>query len=59
MTDSFRRFEKFGSVGITRVHGEYALKLNLSAPIEPGVELPADIDGVPLCVEVTGVIRPR
>ena len=56
---ALQRFKKLGSVGITRVHGEYALKLNLSVPIVPGVELPADIDGVPLRVEVTGAIRLR
>ena len=56
---ALRRFEKLGAVGITRVHGEYALKLNLRVPVGPGVDLPADIDGVPLCVEVTGPIRPR
>ena len=56
---ALQRFKKLGSVGITRVDGGYALKLNLSVPLEPGVELPADIDGVPLRVEVTGIIRPR
>ena len=56
---ALQRFKKVGSVGITRVHGEYALKLNLSVPIEPGVQLPSDIDGVPLRVEVAGPIRPR
>jgi len=57
-----RRFEKLGTVtgvGITRVDGEYAVKVNLSEPIEPGVDVPADIDGVPVRVEVTGIIRPR
>ena len=56
---AFRRFRKLGAVGITRVRGRYALKLNLSVPLEPGVALPTDIDGVPLRVEVTGRIRPR
>jgi hypothetical protein len=59
---ALHRFKKLASVtgvGITRVGGEYAVKLNLSEPIEPGVTFPSDIDGVPLCVEVTGAIRPR
>ena len=59
---ALRLFEKLGSVtgvGITRVRGDYAVKLNVSEPIGPGVELPADIDGVPLKVEVTGAIRAR
>lgn len=54
------RFDKFGTVtgvGITRVAGEYAVKVNLSEPVEPGTDLPADIDGVPVRVEVTGTIR--
>ena len=27
---ALERFSKLGSVGLTRVHGEYAVKLNLS-----------------------------
>jgi hypothetical protein len=53
----FRNLPSLTGVGITRVGGGYAIKLNLSRPIEPGVTFPADIDGVPLCVEVTGTIR--
>ena len=59
---ALRRFEKLGKVtgvGITRVNGEYGLKVNLSEPVEPGTELPTDIDGVPVRVEVTGTIRTR
>lgn len=59
---ALQRFKKLGhvtGVGITRVHGEYAVKLNLSEPVGPGVTLPSDIDGVPLRVEITGAIRPR
>jgi hypothetical protein len=54
-----RRFKSLGSVGITRVEGEYAVKLNLNQPIAPDVNLPPDIDGVPLRVEVIGTVRPR
>jgi hypothetical protein len=46
-------------IGITRVEGEYAIKVNLSEPIGPGTELPTEIDGVRVRVEVTGVIRAR
>jgi hypothetical protein len=59
---TLRRFEALASVtgvGITRVRGEYAVKLNLSEPPAPGTTLPRDIEGVPLRVEVTGRIRPR
>jgi hypothetical protein len=55
----FRKLDRVTGVGITRVRGEYAVKLNLSEPVDPDVTLPADIDGVPLCVEITGAIRPR
>jgi hypothetical protein len=59
---ALRRFKKLGSVtgvGITRVGGEYAVKVNLSEPIDPGVTMPSEIDGVPLRVEVTGAIKAR
>lgn len=46
-------------VGITRLGGNYAVKVNLSGPVAPGTELPTEIDGVPVRVEVTGSIRPR
>jgi hypothetical protein len=57
-----RTFERLGTVvgvGVTRVGGEYAVKINLREPLEPGVVCPARIDGVPICVEVTGQIRKR
>jgi hypothetical protein len=57
-----KRFEPLGTLvgaGITRVKGEYAVKINLSKPVDPGFELPTDIDGVPVRVEVTGPIRAR
>jgi hypothetical protein len=47
------------AVGITRVGDDYAVKVNLSEPADPGMQLPAEIDGVRVCVEVTGKIRPR
>ena len=50
---------KVTGVGITRVKGEYAVKVNLTEPVDPGVELPTEIDGVPVRVEVTGTIRAR
>jgi hypothetical protein len=59
---ALQRFERLGNVvgvGITRVNGEYAVKVNLREPVGPGVELPTDIDGVPVHVEVTGSIRAR
>ena len=46
-------------VGITRLDGEYAVKVNLSGPVEPGTKLPTEIDGVAVRIEVTGPIRAR
>lgn len=57
LAQRFRKVPSLTGVGITRVGGEYAIKLNLSRPTEPGVTFPAEIYGVPLCVEGTGNIR--
>ena len=57
-----RRFEQLPSlvgVGVTRVDGEYAIKINLREPLTPAADVPADIDGVPVVVEVVGAIRKR
>lgn len=59
---ALERFEKLGKVtgvGITRVGGEYAVKVNLSEAMDPALDVPTDIDGVPVTIEVTGIIRPR
>jgi hypothetical protein len=59
---ALRHFENLGTivgVGITRVDDDYAVKINLSEPLAEGTELPADIDGVPVRVEVVGTIRKR
>ena len=55
-----RRFQHLADVvgiGITRLGDDYAVKINLRGPARP--DLPAEIDGVPVRVEVTGSIRPR
>ncbi len=54
-----RRFERLTEVvgvGITRLAGEYAVKVNLRTVVPEGT-LPAEIDGVAVCVEVVGTIR--
>lgn len=59
---ALRRFDRIGKVvgvGITRVAGDYAIKVNLSEPVAPGIQIPETIDGVPVRVEVTGIIRKR
>ncbi|HVL68110.1 MAG TPA: hypothetical protein VM364_12675 [Vicinamibacterales bacterium] len=57
--ERFRTLACVTGVGITRIGGEYGVKVNLSEPVEPGVSLPSDIDGVPVRVEVTGEIKAR
>jgi hypothetical protein len=55
-----RHFESVGTVvgvGVTRIAGDYAVKINLSEPLAEGTELPTEIDGVPVRVEVVGTIR--
>ena len=55
-----KQFERLGSVtgvGITRVDGEYAVKVNLCEPLGEGIEPPREIDGVLVCVVVTGAVR--
>lgn len=55
----FRRLPNLTGVGITKAAGEYAVKVNLSEPMPKGSTLPAEIDGVPVTIEVTGTIRKR
>lgn len=46
-------------IGLSRVKGEYAVKVNLSEPLASEATLPDEVDGVPLRIEITGPIRPR
>lgn len=57
-----RRFEAIGEivgVGITRVGGSYAVKVNLREAPSADVDVPTQVDGVPVRVDVVGTIRPR
>ena len=55
------RFDCFEAIGRSSASaslasaGQYAVKVNLSGPVKPGTELPDEINGVPVRVEVTGV----
>ena len=49
-----KRIEGVQGVGITRVDDGYAVKLNLSG--RPEREVPRELDGVPVIVEVVGRI---
>jgi hypothetical protein len=44
-------------IGLTKVGDDYAVKVNLSAALPPGVRLPDRIGGVPVRVEIVGVVR--
>ena len=44
-------------VGITRIGEGYGLKVNLEC--EPAAALPAEVDGVPIRVEIVGKIGKR
>ena len=53
-------FSKLGEVvgvGITTIGSEYGLKINLASPPPTSTELPKEVDGVPVRVEVVGKIR--
>jgi hypothetical protein len=54
---AFQALANVVGVGITRVAGEYAVKVNLSEPPVQGVRLPTHVDGVLVQVEVTGSAR--
>jgi len=46
-------------IGITRIGEGYGVKLNLETPPAPDANLPKDVDGVPIRVEVVGTNRKR
>jgi hypothetical protein len=59
---ALKRFGKIGTVtgvGVTRVRGHYAVKVNLAEPIKAGIAVPTEVDGVPVKVEITGAIKAR
>ncbi len=46
-------------VGITRVGGGYAVKVNLRTEAPEGLVVPPRVDGIPVVVETVGPIVPR
>ena len=46
-------------VGLTKVDGDYAVKVNLRDRLPDGVSVPKQIAGVRVCVEIVGSIRKR
>jgi len=47
------------AVGVTRIDGEYGLKVNVVHPPPASVNLPAAVNGVPYRLEVTGRLKKR
>jgi hypothetical protein len=46
-------------IGLTKLGDDYALKVNLLEPLPGDVHVPDQVAGVPVRVEVVGVIRKR
>ena len=57
--ETFGKLGKVVGVGITRIGNGFGLKVNLQSAPKTGTPLPAEIDGVPVSVEVVGPIRKR
>ncbi len=53
----FAALADVAGVGITRIGDGYGVKVNLRAAPAAGVVLPAEVEGVPVRVEVVGTIR--
>ena len=57
--ETFAKLGKVVGVGITRIGEGYGVKLNLEAPPAPDANLPENVDGVPIRIEVVGTTRKR
>jgi hypothetical protein len=55
----FARLAKVNGIGLTRVGNGYGLKVNVECAPEGDQSLPTDVRGVPVKVEVVGVIKKR
>ena len=53
----FRKLAAVVGVGITRVGEGYGIKVNLREQQTANVNLPDSVDGVPVKVEIVGVIQ--
>ena len=47
------------AIGITRIDGDYGLKVNMVSALPSDILIPSEVDGVPIRVEVTGPISKR
>ena len=57
--DVFKGLGTVVGVGITKIDGGYAVKVNLREKPKARAAMPETIDGVPVRVEVVGAIRKR
>ena len=56
----FNQLTGGAAVGVTRQRsGAYGLKVNLTKAPAANVTLPTEIDGVPIQIEVVGLVRKR
>jgi len=55
--EQLREFGIQAAAGLTDVDGSWMVKVNLAMPLELGQELPSEIDGVPVMLEVVGKTR--
>jgi hypothetical protein len=54
-----RQIGRVAGIGVTKIGGSYAVKVNLASPPEPNVALPNSVDGVRVIYEVVGRISKR
>jgi hypothetical protein len=45
---------EFNGIGITHIHGDYGIKVNLKSPSSRPI--PRTIDGVPVTIEIVGSV---
>jgi hypothetical protein len=57
--DELAEISGVSGIGLTKVGDDYALKVNLRAPLPGSVSVPEQIAGVPVRFEVVGPIRKR
>jgi hypothetical protein len=57
--EAFAALADVVGIGITRASEGYAVKVNLRHPPAEGVDLPKEVNGVPVKVEVVGTISKR
>lgn len=57
--DIFERLGQTAAIGITRSGTGYGLKINLQQAFPKNMEVPEEIEGVPIKIEVVGPVRKR